>query len=323
MPANTLRVPSVVKLKEEVQDTIYNFSPTDAPLVSMIGSSSIGNVFFEWQRDVYRAANKDNAAVEGADASYAAIVQPGLLNNRTQIFQDSFNISGTSEAVKKYGRAAEKKLKLMKVAVELKKDQDAAFIASGVTVTDNGTLAGKARGLYGFFTKGTFGATGANPDPTTNTNATSGTDRALTETMIKDAQQSCYENGGDGSILMCSPAHKVKISSFTFGVSRTHEVSTVVGKDVQPFSYDFIKGDFGIIKIVPNRNQAISAVGLNDTLYMFDADKLERAVLRPYQVTELAKVGDADTYQVLTEASLRVKDERTCYAIRDITVSGS
>lgn len=322
MATNTLRVPSVVKLKEDVQDVIYNFAPTDAPLVSMIGSGTCHNVYVEWQRDVYRTANADNAAVEGADASMVAVVQPGLLNNRTQIFQDAFNISGTTEAVKKYGRASEKKQKLMKVAIELKKDQDAAFISRGVTVTDNGTLAGKLRGLYGFFTNDVFGAGGASPDPTTNTNATSGTDVALTEAMIKNAQQSCYENGGNGSVLMCSPAHKVKISTFDFGVQRTHEVTTKVG-DVQPFAYDFIRGDFGVIKIVPNRNQATVGVGLSDTLYMFDADKLERAVLRPYQVAELAKVGDADQYQVLTEVTLRVKDERTCYAIRDITASGS
>jgi len=317
-----LKVPAVVKLQENVIDEIYNFSPDKAPLVSMIPSQSVHNVFFEWSRDVYRAANKDNAALEGAAAVAAAPDQPGLLNNRTQIFQDTFGLSGTSEAVKKYGRKSERARELMKIAVELKKDQDAAMIASGVTVTDNGSVAGKLRGLYGFFTNDVFGAGGASPDPTTNTNATSGTDVALTEAMIKNAQQTCYENGGDGSILMCSPAHKVKIDSFTFGVSRTHEVSTKAG-DIQPGTYDFIRGAFGVIKIVPNRNQSVAAVGLNDTLYMFDADKLAKATLRPYQVKKLAEVGDSEEHQVLTEVSLIVKDERTCYAIRDITVSGS
>lgn len=316
---STLKVPAVVKLKENVLDQINNFSPADAPLVSMIPTESIHNVYFEWQRDVYRAANKDNAALEGADASPAAIVQPGLLNNRTQIFQDAFKISGTTEATKRYGRAKEKNLKLMKVAVELKKDQDAAMLSSGATVTDNGTNAGKLRGLYGFFTK--VDTAGTAPDPTTNTAPVNGTNRALTDAMIKTAQQSCYENGGDGSILMVSPAHKIKISTFSWGVSRTHEVGTK--SDVQPIAIDFIRGDFGVIKVVPNRNMAISAAGLNDTLYMFDPDKLAKAVLRPYQVAELAKVGDSEQHQVLTEVSLVVKDERTCYAITDITSTGS
>lgn len=318
----TLKVSAVVKLKEDVVDEIYNFSPSAAPLVSMIPSVKKHNTYFEWQRDIYRVANKDNAALEGAVAASSAITQPGLLNNRTQIFEDTFSVSGTADAVGKYGRQSEKAKELMKVAVELKKDQDAAMIASGVTVTDNGSVGGKLRGLYGFFTNDVFGAGGASPDPTTNTNATSGTDVALTEAMIKNAQQSCYENGGDGSVLMCSPAHKVKISGFTFGVSRTHEVNSKA-PDIQPYSYDFIRGDFGTIKVVPNRQQAIAAVGLNDTLYMFDPDKLARAVLRPYQVQKLAIVGDKEDHQVLTEVSLVVKDERTCYAIRDITVSGS
>jgi hypothetical protein len=318
----TLKVSATVKLKEDVIDDIYNFSPAEAPLVSMIPTVKKQNTFFEWQRDIYRVANKDNAALEGAVAATTAIVQPGLLNNRMQIFEGTFGVSGTQDAVGKYGRNTEKAKELMKRAVELKKDQDAAMIASGVTVTDNGTVAGKLRGLYGFFTNDVFGAGGVSPDPTTNTNATSGTDVALTEAMIKNAQQSCYENGGDGSILMCSPAHKVKISTFTFGVQRTHEVSNKAN-DVHPYAYDFIRGDFGTIKVIPNRQQAIASVGLNDTLYMFDPDKLAKAVLRPYQVTKLAVTGDSETHQVLTEVSLVVKDERTCYAIRDITVSGS
>ena len=318
----TLKVSAVVKLKEDVIDDIYNFSPSAAPFVSMIPSQKRTNTYFEWQRDIYRVANRDNAALEGAAAASSAITQPGLLNNRTQIFEDTFSISGTADAVGKWGRNSEKAKELMKVAVELKKDQDAAMLSSGVTVTDNGTVGGKLRGLYGFFTNDVFGAGGASPDPTTNTNATSGTDVALTEAMIKNAQQSCYENGGEGSVLMCSPAHKVKISTFDFGVQRTHEVNAKAA-DTQPYSYDFIRGDFGTIKVIPNRQQAIAAVGLNDTLYMFDADKCAKAVLRPYQVQKLAIVGDKEDHQVLTEVSLVVKDERTCYAIRDITVSGS
>lgn len=321
MPANTLKVPSIVKVKENVLEAINNYSADDAPFTSMIGSKDMSSVFIEWQRDVYRAPAV-NAALEGADAAYTAQVQPGLLNNRAQIFQDTLSVSGTSEAVKKYGRDKEYKRLLVKKAIELKRDKEYACISSGATVTDNGSVAGKLRGLYGFITNDVFGAGGASPDPTTNTAPNSGTDVALTEAMIKTAQQTCYENGGDGKVLMCSPAHKVKVSTFTFGVSKTHEV-TAKSADTQPISFDFIRGDFGTIKVVPNRVQAVAAVGLNDTLYMFDPDKAANLTLRSLQTKELGAVGDSMQWQILEESSLWVGDERAFYAIRDITVSGS
>lgn len=322
MPTNTLITPSVVKVKEDVIDQIYNFNPSDAPLVSMIERQSIDNVYVEWQRDQYRAPDPTRAAIEGADATYATQTEPTLLNNRTQIFQDTVSVSNTAERVKKYGRDSEAKRLRMKKMVELKRDQEAAFIANGATVTGTSGVAAKARGLYGFITNDVFGATGASPDPTTNTAPTSGTDVALTETMLKSGIQSCYENGGDGSVVLCSPAHKVKISSFTGNVQRTNEVG---GRSaaVLNAAFDFYRSDFGVTKIVPNRVQATDVVGLNDTLYIIDADKLAVGVLRGFESEQMATVGDAKQWQVRTEATLIVRDEKPLYAIRDITVSGS
>ncbi|MEF2156396.1 DUF5309 family protein [Luteimonas sp. FXH3W] len=322
MPANSLLTGSVIKLPVDVEDKIYNFSPDDSPLVSAIGRGKIHNVFFEWQRDTYRAPNAANAAIEGADASYSAQTQPGLLNNRTQIFQDTVSVSNTAQAVDKYGRKDEAKRLCAKKMVEIKRDIEAACISSGATVTGTSAVAGRLRGLYGFITNDVFGATGASPDPTTNTAPISGTDVALTETMLKDGIQSAYVNGGSGSVVMCSPAHKVKISTFTGNVQRTNEVGSKQAA-VLNAAFDFYRSDFGVTKVVPNRVMATAAVGLNDTLYILDYDKLELAQLRGFEREQLATVGDAENWQVRTEVSLRVRDERPLYAIRDITVSGS
>jgi hypothetical protein len=322
MPTNTLITPSVVKVKEDVIDQIYNFNPSDAPLVSMLERQGVDNVYTEWQRDQYRTPDGTRAAIEGADATYAAQTEPTLLNNRTQIFQDTVSVSNTAERVKKYGRDSESKRLRMKKMIELKRDQEAAYISSGATVTGTSGVAARTRGLYGFLTLDSFGATGVSPDPTTNTAPVSGTDRALTEQMIKDGIQSCYEQGGDGSIILCSPAHKVKISTFTGNVQRTNEVG---GRSaaVLNAAFDFYRSDFGVTKIVPNRVQATAVVGLNDTLYIVDADKMANGVLRGFESEQLATVGDAKNWQVRTESMLIVRDEKPMYAIRDITVTGS
>jgi hypothetical protein len=320
MPTNTLITPSVVKVKEDVIDQIFNFNPSDAPLVSMIGRQPIDNVYFEWQRDAYRTPDQTRGAIEGADATYAAQTEPTLLNNRTQIFQDTVSVSNTAERVKKYGRDSEAKRLRMKKMIELKRDIEAAAIASGATVTGTDAVAPKMRGLYGFITNDRV--VGTSPDPTTNTAPVAGSLTAFTEDDLKLGIQTAYENGGDASVVLCSPAHKVRISSFTGGVQRTNEVGGRSAAVVNA-AFDFYRSDFGVTKIVPNRVQAGSTAGLRNTLYIVDADKCALAVLRGFESEQLATVGDAKNWQVRTECSLLVRDEKPLYAIRDATVSGA
>lgn len=320
MPTNTLITPSIVKVKEDVIDKIYNFNPDDAPLLSMIERSSVDNVYFEWQRDTYRTPDQTRGAIEGADATYAAQTEPTLLNNRTQIFQDTVSVSNTGERVKKYGRDNEGKRLRMKKMVELKRDQEAACIASGATVTGTDAVAPKQRGLFGFITNDRV--IGTSPDPTTNTAPVAGTLTAFDEDDLKAGLQSCYVNGGSGSVVMCSPAHKTHISGFTGGVQKTNEVGGRTAA-VLNAAFDFYRGDFGVTKVVPNRIQSGSTAGLKNTVYIFDADKLALAVLRPFESEKLATVGDATNWQVRTETSLVVRDEKPLYAIRDATDSGA
>jgi hypothetical protein len=287
----------------------------------MIERTDIDNVYFEWQRDSYRTPDPTRAAIEGADASYSAQTQPGLLNNRTQIFQDTVSVSNTAERVKKYGRSKEARRLCTKKMIEIKRDIEAAAISSGATVTGTSGVAGRLRGLNGFITNRVFGATGAAPDPTTNTAPVNGTDVSVTEAMLKTGLQTAYQNGGSGSVVMCSPAHKVKISTFTGNVQRTNEVGSKQAA-VLNAAFDFYRSDFGVTKVVPNRVQTVAATGLNDTIYILDTDKLALAQLRPFEKEQMATVGDAENWQVRTEVSLLVRDEKPLYAIADILAAG-
>lgn len=320
MPANTLITPSVVKVKEDVIDQIYNFNPSDAPLLSMIGRRTIDNTYFEWQRDTYRTPDQTRGAIEGADATYAAQTEPTLLNNRTQIFQDTVSVSNTTERVKKYGRDSESKRLRMKKMIELKRDQEAACIASGATVTGTDAVAPKQRGLYGFLTNDRV--IGTSPDPTTNTAPVAGTLTAFDEAIFKTGLQTNYENGGDNAVAMCSPAHKSYISTFSGGVQKVNDVSGK-GTTTLNTAIDFYKNDYGVTKLVPNRVMSGSTAGLRNTLYIIDPDKIELAVLRGFESEQLATVGDAKQWQVRTETSLWIGDEKPMYAIRDCTVSGA
>lgn len=329
MPANTLLTSTpIVRLAEDVEDKIYNFRPTDTPLVSSISRTKVDAVFHEWTADTYRAANAANAAIEGADATFVIPVQPVVYGNRTQIFQDTVSVSGTAEAVKKYGRKSEVNRLKTKKAIELKKDMEAAAIASPTSVIDTGAVGGRLRGLYGFIaTNNAMGTGGVAPNPVSNTAPTAGTLRPFAEADLKAVIRQVYENGGDASVLMVSPQHKQAASAFTGNVQRTNEVANKSGGQVRLQAAFTIYGhDFGETKVVPNRVMTAASggggAGLVNTAYVIDYDKVKLGQLRPFQSSELAKVGDSEQWQMLTQVTLVVGQESTLGAIRDLTATG-
>jgi hypothetical protein len=323
--ANTLLSGSVVRVAEDVENVLYNYNPSESPLVSSLTRTPVYNTFHEWNRDSY-ATPAANAAIEGADAAPAAIAQPGPLNNRTQIFQKAYSISNTTEAVKKYGRKGNSELARVKALrmVEIRRDMEAAFIGSGAAVTGTGSTAGLARGLYGFIaTNDSFGTGGVSPDPTTNTAPTAGTLRPLTEALVQAVILGVYSSGGAANTIMVSPAHKQVISKvFTGNVTRFQDV----GGEKAPklvSNVDFYQHDFGVSKVMPNRVMAAaSGAGVVNTLYIYDPDKIAIGQLRSLETEQLATTGDAKNFQMRTEVTLIVRDEKPLGAVRDLTATG-
>lgn len=288
----------------------------------MIDRIKVSNVFHEWNRDSYRTPNPANKSAEGADASYSAQTQPGPLSNRTQIFQDTLSVSNTAEEVKKYGRSSEIKRLKAKKMIELRRDIEGAAIGNGTSVTASGATAGQMRGLYGFIsTNASVGATtGVAPDPTTNTAPVAGTARAISDTLVQAAVLAAYEAGGDASVLMVAPVQKQKVSALTGNVTRQQQVPSSKGDGlVLNTAFTFYGHDFGVTKVVPNRVMAVAQAGLNDAAYLIDADKLALGQLRPFESEQLATVGDSKQWQIRTEVTLVVRDEKPLASILDLS----
>ena len=283
----------------------------------------MSNVFHEWNRDSYRTPDGTNGAVEGADAAYSAQTQPAPLNNRTQIFQDTLSVSNTAETVKKYGRSSEINRLKAKKMIELRRDIEAAVIGSGAAVTGTGSVAGKMRGLYGFiYTNASVGATtGVAPDPTTNTAPVAGTPRAISDVLVKAAVLGAYQNGGDASMLLVPPAQKQKVSALTGNVTRQQQVpsSKADGSLVLNTAFTFYGHDFGVTKVVPDRVMSIVAGGLSKAAYLVDADKCALGQLRGFESEQLATTGDAKQWQIRTEVTLIVRDEKPLASILDLS----
>lgn len=317
MPTNMLQTYTVVGMKEDVDDKIYRVSPEETPFVSMIGREAVDAVTPEWQRDSLRSP-ASNAAVEGADATYAAQTQPERLSNKTQIIQDTLSVTGTTDRVAKYGRDKESARLKAKKMVELKKDIEWSAIANGAFVAGSAAVARQMRGLYGWIaTNNELGATGAAPVISSNTAPTAGTLRAISEALLKSLILKVYNSGGKAEVLMVSPSHKQTVSTFTGNVTRFNDVAN---KQVRlQTSFSVYGHDFGETKVVPNRVMTGSGAGLINTAYLIDAEQCKLGVLRPFSSTPLAKVGDADNFQILTEVTLKVNEEKALGAIRDLT----
>jgi hypothetical protein len=242
------------------------------------------------------------------------------------------SVSNTAETVKKYGRSSELSRLKAKKMIELRRDIEAAIIGNATAVTGTSGVGGQLRGLYGFIaTNNALGVGGVAPNPVTNTAPTVGTLRAFAEVDLRTQIQAAYSAGGDATVLLVSPSHKTKASTFTANVQRTNEVATQPGVNTKRGPNDvvlqtaisFYGHDFGVTKIVPDRVMAGASPGLVNTAYIIDYDKLALGQLRPFESEQMATVGDAKQWQIRTEVTFIVRDEKPLAAIRDLTVTGS
>lgn len=86
-------------IREDLEDIIYNISPTRTPFMSNIGRTTADQTYHEWQTDVLASPDATNARVEGADATDMSYTATNRVGNYTQISDKVINVSGTSGSV--------------------------------------------------------------------------------------------------------------------------------------------------------------------------------------------------------------------------------
>jgi len=308
--ANTFTGFDAIGIREQLSDTIYNIAPTETPFMSGIKKGKAENVFFEWQTDTLASA-ANNAQLDGDDVtSFTAITPTTRIGNRTQISRKVFLISGTEQAVVKAGRKDELAYQIALKAKELKRDQETALTQNTTSVTGNTTTARQTRGLEGWVaTNNSLGSGGSAPVPGSNTAPTDGTQRSFTESLLKSVHQQIFSSGGNASVLMVGPTQKQTVSTFTGNATRFDK-----SEDAKLYAaIDVYVGDFGTIKVIPNRFQR------NRTAFLLDMDFWQMNVLRPYEVVSLAKTGDADKRMLIVEYGLQSSQEAASGAIRDLS----
>jgi hypothetical protein len=314
----TYQTYTAIGQRDDLSDVIYDISPTDTPVMSTLARGKATAVYHEWQTDSLAAATTANAAVEGADASDATMSPTVRLGNYTQIVQKTIKISGTLDSVDKAGRKSEKAYQLSKASAELKRDIETILCANQGQSAGNASTARTMGGLLSWIKTNTSKSSGttAGVDPTTIgvSTRTDGTQRAFTETILKDVIQKVYSSGGNPKILLVGPFQKQAVSSFA-GIAAqrymapSNEPTTIIG------AADVYLSDFGSISTVPSR-----FMRARDAL-VIDPEYAAVAYLRPFATNELAKAGDAEKTQILAELTLEMRNEAAHGIAADLSTS--
>jgi hypothetical protein len=310
--SNTQTRYSSVGIREELSNVIKNISPEDTPFQSNIRSESVSNTYFEFQQDELSAAAA-NAQIDGDDVtSFSAVTPTVRVGNYTQIMRKDFILADNLESIDAAGRKSELSYQLAKVGSELKRDVEFNLLSNQGAVAGSTTAARKTKGLPAWIKTNTSKGTGG-ADATTAAR-TDGTQRQVTEAMLKAVVQSMWSEGGKPKMVMCGPHVKTKISAFAGIAGQRFNVDgakpgTIIG------AADIYVSDFGNLEIVASRLQRPR------DLFILDPDLCAVATLRPMKQVKLAKTGDAEKRMIITELGLKVDQEKGLGMIADLSTS--
>lgn len=314
---------SAVGNREDLSDVIYMISPTDTPLQANVAKNKASATKHEWQRDTLAAA-ADNSQLEGDDTtssgySFGSVTATVRINNTCQISYKNVLVSGTQDAVNKAGRRREIVYQLLKKSKELRRDMEFVLTQNhSLNQTPSSTVARTLRTLLqwmgdtssppnsGNVSRGSGGSNGSSTAAVTD-----GTQRALTEALVKAVIQAAWTNGGDPDLLMPGPFNKTVISGFTGNNTRIQDTSD--GKLLA--AIDIYVSDFGTHKVVPNK------FSRDRDLPVLTSDLWAVSYLRPMQTIDLAKTGDNEKGMVLAEYTLECRNDAGSGIVADLTTS--
>jgi hypothetical protein len=318
-------------IRQDVLNKIWDISNIPLPFTDMIASDSCSNSYAEWTTDKLSAPDINNAVVDGADSTGNNAKGGARVGNQCQISVKAVAVTQRANASDTIGRANELAYQIAERQKELRRDREAIYLTQQASVADDGAaVAGKLGGLGAWLTsnvnRGVGGANGGFAAGVVAT-PTLGTERALSETMIRDVAQAVWEKGGNPTTLMSIPTMIRRLSEYMFTSSA--RIATMMTEGAQDKSAMIAKGsvnvfvtDFGVtLEMIPNRlMQPVVATGGDEhcNVYLIDPMYARESFLEGYRVEELAKTGLADKREMSVDGTLKVLNEEAFGVIADI-----
>lgn len=295
--------------REDLENAIYNIDPSDTPFMTMAGRRTVKNTGFDWQTEALPTADATNAQEEGFTLSRTTGQATVRQKSVVQISKRDATVTGSQEEADAAGKGAGEMAHQMALKSKVLK-MDMELIALGFQPMDDGLDDGIRRTrAFGHWltTNVTRGATGSHPGTATGA-IVAGTQRALTEVMVRNQMQQCYDNGAKPSILLTGSVNKVTIDGFT-GRSNSQ---VQVGQEEAVQGITVYKTDFGTLKVTLDRWMA------QDRVYYIDPNYVRFAFYRTFRQKPIAPIGDAETRMILAEWGVQVDNEKAHAASTDL-----
>ncbi len=315
-PTNTLDSYDIRGIREDLEDVIYDISPEETPFYTACGKATASATYHEWQTDALRAS-ATNAHIEGDDTVAETRAATVRLGNYTQIFKNAVNIPGTDAGLKKAGRGREMAFQVLKVAKEQKLDIEKALFANQARSAGSSVaaryLAGAPAWLY---TNTEFNSGSGGADPTgdgTNARTDDGSPTAFSQAKFDRVMTQIWQSGGKPDVVYLSAFQMNVAQGFTGNNNQNSVIDAAKNKVVKYMSI-YVTA-YGTIEFKPTRENRSRDV------FILQSDMWSVGVLRATRNEELAKTGDNEKRQVVTELTLISKNEKASGAIYDNTTS--
>lgn len=306
-------------IREDLSDVIFDLFPEDTWALSNLDREDASSTYTEWLAQEL-AAPAANIQIEGDDASYASLTAPSRYASYLQISSKTFLVSDTLEAVNKAGRKSELARGAMVKMRELKRDMEERITRNGIS-TAGGTGTGRSTaGMESWIGDATADASAAShvvlstttasattPPVTSGVAGTAPTDGtttgAITATALNYALEAAWADGGDPRVILTGTVGKADIDTFTGVATRFVDVDKSAQASIIGAANVYVS-DFGKHQVVLHRYMRSSVV------LCLDPDFWAVRYLRKPQKRKLARTGDAEKFQIITEWALVARNNK-------------
>jgi hypothetical protein len=253
-----------------------------------------------------------NAALEGADAPAARFTNRSRLQNYTQIFNASVQVSGTMQAVRAHGVADEADYQKQERIRELLRDLENTVVNGVAPEANQQGGSNIRRSMNGIdallqtnrFTPGVGGFPGGG--------GASGD--GLTEELVNAALRAVWE-GSSGAVdtILMNGNQKRAFNQMIEG-QRRYDPSDERYRSL----VNFYESDFGVCKVI------VSRWAPTDAIYLLDSSRIAVMPLqgRSFHYKPLSATGDSVSGLVLGEYTLELKNEPAHGVIRGLSLDG-
>lgn len=279
--------------REDLLDLIGDVSPDETPLMTLLPDKSASQTLHEWL--TYNVARPTTLAtdVEGGDATYSDLTQPGRAVNITQIVRQSVRVTGTEETVSVAGSQSPFAFQKAQALRNWKNKAEFAIINATIASGSSG-VARQMKGIRNWVT-------------TNYTNRDSGT--SFSETEIDDMVNDVWSKVNPDFVFdMFLMPYKLKSKVAGFSGNSTRTISANDKKLVRDILvYTSAGGDH---KIMAHKDVPAGAATPGPEVLGINTKLFAKAWLRKPFFKEYDPQGDQRKGEWIGEYTLESHEER-------------